>query len=124
MSTPGKITCKAMKQYSKRRPSRKPEPAKNSAGTGSKRREQTVYDGQRVLGTLIANEKSGLVLAWDPQRRFLGRFLDPRGAANAISETARTAEARKVATAEALEKLNGPVGFVSGLPAHFLGRGR
>jgi hypothetical protein len=112
-----------MKQYSKRRQSRKPEHAKNSAGTGSKRRERSVYDGQRLLGILVDNEKSGFVLAWDVQRRFLGRFQTQREAANAISEAARAAEGRKAATAEALEYVNRPnVEFVSGMPAYFLGR--
>ena len=92
--------------------------------TTIKRRERTVYDGQRFLGTFIANEKSGLVLAWDPQRRFLGRFHCPLEAARAIGNAARAAKARKVATAEALERLNKPAEFVTGLPDHFLQRRR
>jgi hypothetical protein len=110
-----------MKRYTKRRASRKPDSAENNTGTNSKRRVQCVYFGQRLLGTFVENERSGLVLAWDLQRRFLGRFRETKEAANAISEAARTAEVRKAATAQALERLNGPVGFVSGLPSHFLG---
>jgi hypothetical protein len=119
---PGKKSTKAMKQYTKRRLSRKPKIARNSAATDSKCRERYVYDGQRLLGTFIENERAGLVLAWDPLGRFLGRFRDPKEAANAISEAARAAEARKAATAKALDRLNRPVGFVTGLPSHFLGR--
>jgi hypothetical protein len=112
-----------MKAYNKRRPSRKPKTARNSSATDPSRREQSVYDGQRLLGTLIANEKSGLILAWDAQRRFLGRFRDPQEAASAISEAARIAEARQAATGQALERLNRPVvEFASGLPEHFLRR--
>jgi hypothetical protein len=112
-----------MKKYNKRRPSCKPKTARNGSASDPSRRVQSVYDGQRLLGTLIANEKSGLILAWDAQRRFLGRFPGSQEAARAISEASRVAEARKAATAEALERLNKPVvGFVSGLPAHFLGR--
>jgi hypothetical protein len=111
-----------MKNYNKRSTSRKPKNAENSAGAGSKRRERSVYDGQRLLGILVDNEKSRFVLAWDVQRRLLGRFQTQREAANAISEAARAAEARKAATAEALEYLNRPtVEFASGMPAHFLG---
>jgi len=112
-----------MKQYTKRRPSRKPKLAENGPGISSKRRERCVYDGQRLLGTVVENERSGLVLAWDSRRRFIGRFNDPREAAHAISKAARTAEERKTATAEALERLNRPdVEFASGLPEHFLRR--
>ena len=88
-------------------------------------RELSVYFGQQLLGTFVENERSGLVMAWDPKRRFLGRFRRSEEAAKAISEAAQAAEARKAATAKALERLNKPVvGFVSGLPAHFLAGGR
>jgi hypothetical protein len=112
-----------MKTYNKRRPPCKPKTARNSSATDSGRREQSVYDGQRLLGILISNEKSRFILAWDAQRRFLGRFQTQREAANAISAAARAAEVRNAATAEAFEYLNRPtVEFVTGMPAHFLGR--
>jgi hypothetical protein len=108
-----------MNGYTKRRASRKRETVKKSRDTN--RRERCVYFGQQFLGTFVENERSGLVLAWDTQRRFLGRFREPREAAHAISEAARAAEARKAATAKALEWVNRPVvDFVSGMPAHFL----
>jgi hypothetical protein len=112
-----------MKKYKKRRTSRKPALTENSPHTGSKRREQSVYFGQQLLGTFIENERSGLFLAWDSQRRFLGRFQAQREAANAISEAARAAEARRAAAAEALEYVNrATVEFASGMPEHFLWR--
>jgi hypothetical protein len=76
-------------------------------------------DGQNLLGSFIQNERSGLILAWDPRRRFLGRFHSLKEAANAISEVARSsAEVRKAATERALEYLNRPnLEFVSGLPS-------
>ena len=105
-----------MKAQIKRRLSRKPESAKSNAGT--KRRERCVYFGQQLLGTFVENERSGLVLAWNPQRRFLGRFLDSGEAARAIGEAARATESKKVATEEALERINRTdVEFASGLSA-------
>jgi hypothetical protein len=93
-----------VKAQVKRRLSRKPESAENDASTG--RRERCVYDGQRLLGTFVENERSGLVLAWDAERKPLGRFGDARAAADAISDAARAVEGRKAASAEALEWLN------------------
>jgi hypothetical protein len=100
----------------KRRPSRKSDSVENNAGTN--RRERCVYDGQNLLGSFIQNERSGLNLAWDPRRRFFGRFRSLKEAANAISEVASSAEAWKAATEKALEHLNrSNPEFVSGLPS-------
>jgi hypothetical protein len=91
-------------------------PSVRAVHGGTKRRERTLYDGQQLLGTFVENERSGFVLAWDAQRKLLGRFRDAKAAANAISEAVWAAEARKAATQEALDRLNGPAEFKSGLP--------
>jgi hypothetical protein len=116
----------AMKQYKKTRPSRKPKLAKKCAAAGNSRGEPlAVYDGQRLLGTFIEDEKLGVVLAWNAERKLLGRFGDAKAAANAISEVARAVEGRKAASAEVLEWLNRPgPEFASGLPDDLVGGGR
>jgi hypothetical protein len=112
-----------MKHYSNRRTSGKPDSAENNAGI--KRRERCVCFGRRLLGTFIENERSGLVLAWDRQRRLLGRFQNQREAVNAIGEAAWAAEERQARTAEALDWINRPdVEFVSGLSVDLVGGGR
>ncbi len=111
-----------MSKYTKRRASRKQKSAK-SAPIASRREPLAVYDGQRLLGTFIDDEKSGVVLAWNAERKLLGRFGDAEEAADAISDAAQATDARKSATREALERLAQPVGFASGLPSHFLDNG-
>jgi hypothetical protein len=104
-----------------RRSSRK----RNSAPVASQRDPLAVYDGQRLLGMFLDDEKSGDVLAWDAERKLLGRFGSSKAAANAISETAIAVDRRKAATREALERLNRPdVDFASGLPADLVGGGK
>jgi hypothetical protein len=106
-----------MKQYTKRRPSRK----QKSASVASQREPLAVYDGQELLGTFIDDEKSGVVLAWNAGRKLLGRFGNAKEAADAISDAARATDVRKSASRDALERLNKPVvEFVSGLPDRFL----
>jgi hypothetical protein len=88
-----------------------------SVPIASKREPLAVYDGQRLLGTFSENGKTSLVWAWDAQRRLLGRFRDPKEAANAISGAAQAADSRKAASVEALEWLNRPhPDFKSGWP--------
>jgi hypothetical protein len=115
-----------MVAYNKNRTARKPKTAENSASAGSKRRDPlAVYDGQRLLGTLIENEKIGLVLAWDAERKLLGRFCNAKAAADSISASVQAADARKAATQDALEQINrAEVEFASGLPADLVGGGR
>jgi hypothetical protein len=113
-----------MTKYTKRRPSRKQKFAK-SAPIASRRDPLAVYDGQTLLGTFIDDEKSGVVLAWNVERKLLGRFCDSKAAADAISDAARVAETKKAATAEALERLNRPEPeFATGLPDDLVGGGR
>jgi hypothetical protein len=96
-----------MSEYTKRRASRKQKSAK-SASIDTKREPLAVYDGQRLLGTFLNDEKSGLVLAWDAEHKLLGRFRDQKEAADAISDAARAVDGRKAALAETLEWLNRP----------------
>src|SRR5579864_6830105 len=93
------------KKYTKNRAARKRQPVENRAGAVTKRRRYAAYDGQRLLGTFILNERTGIALAWDSERRFIGRFTGYEEAARGIGGTqsiARpNAEARKAAVAEA-----------------------
>jgi hypothetical protein len=86
----------------------------------SKRRIYTVYDGQLLLGTVIANEATKTTLAWDAERRFVGRFENFKLAAAAISK----AHQAKASAAEARRRLSEPARFVSVLPDSFRGRSR
>jgi hypothetical protein len=115
-----------MKKYTKRRPSRKQKLDENSVAIGNSRREPlAVYYGQRLLGSFVENERSGFVLAWDAQHKRLGRFGNAEAAADAISDAARAADAKKAATRKTLERLNRPdPEFASGLPADLVGGGR
>jgi|SRR5882672_3664792 len=111
-----KSRVKQVSDYTKRRPARKQKSAK-SAPIASRREPLAVCNGQRLLGTLLEDEKSGLVLAWDAAHKRLGRFRDQKEAADAISDAARAADERKAASAEALEWLNRPhPEFKSGWP--------
>jgi hypothetical protein len=112
-----------MKQYSKRRLSRKPLPVKKSSSITSKRRVRPVSDGQCLLGSIAENKRTCLFLARDAQGRRLGQFQNQQEAENAIGEAAHAAEARKAATAAALAWVNRPnVEWMSGLPGHSIGR--
>jgi hypothetical protein len=75
-----------------------------------------VYYGQKLLGTFIDDEKSGVVLAWNAERKLLGRFRNEKEAADVISAAVRAGDEWKAARQEALDRLNGPVEFKSGLP--------
>lgn len=85
---------------------------------GSSRRLYAVYDGRELLGTFVLNGATGVALAWDPERAFIGRFAGFTAAARGIGKT----HGKKAAAAEARRRLSEPVSFASGLPAHFLGR--
>jgi hypothetical protein len=73
-----------MAKYTKSRAARKHQPVENRAGAVSKRRRYAAYDGQRLLGTFILNERTGIALAWDSERRFIGRFTGYQEAARGI----------------------------------------
>jgi hypothetical protein len=76
-----------------------------------------VYDGTRALGE-IEDYGHGDVRAWvgvGDERKAIGTYPDRKAAMRGISEAVQ-----KKGTAEALAKLAEPVGFVSGLPSHFL----
>jgi hypothetical protein len=119
----GQNSESAMKQYTKPHPISKRKSPKISP-VNSQREPLSVYDGQRLLGTCLEDEKSGLVLAWDAERRLIGRFGNVRAAADAISKAALAVEEREAQTAKALDWLNRPiVEFASGMPEHFR-RGR
>jgi hypothetical protein len=114
-----------MATYTKRKPTRKRRLVENHVSAGSKRRLYAVYDGRRLLGTFILNERTGIAFAWTPERRFIGRFAGyveaSRGIGDAQSTARPSIDARKAATAEARRRLLEPVGFASGLPDTFRG---
>ena len=113
-----------MKLYTEHHLPRKRKSAK-SAAVNSKREPLAVYDGQHLLGTFIEDEKSGGVLAWNADRKLLGRFGNAKAAAHAISEAGQAVEDGEAATREALEWLNRPEPeFASGLPDELGGAGR
>jgi hypothetical protein len=75
----------------------------------SKRHSYAVYIGRQLLGRIVLNEATNLALAWDPARRFLGRFEGRKNAESAIEQ------------AEIRRRLDDPrPAFVTGLPEHFL----
>lgn len=84
-----------------------------------------VYYGMRALGE-IEDHGSGDVRAWvgtGSDRVALGTYPDRRTAMRAVSAADRGERtvppadlAAKTVTEKAFERLNGPVGFVSGLP--------
>jgi hypothetical protein len=107
-----------MSEYTKKSAVRKRKKAAESVPVNLKREPLAVYDGQLLIGTFVEDETSGLVLAWDVDRKLLGRFSDAKAAANAISEVALAAGAQKAATQEALERINRPdPEFKSGWPS-------
>jgi hypothetical protein len=114
-----------MATYTKRKPTRKRRLVENHASADSKRRLYAVYDGQSLLGTFILNERSGLALAWDSDRRFIGRFVGYLAAARGVGSIQSTAklgvDARKAAATEARRQLLEPAEFASGLPDSFRG---
>jgi hypothetical protein len=114
-----------MSRYTKKKPPRKRGLVENHASGGSKRRSYAVYDGQRLLGTFIVNERTGVALAWDSERRFVGRFAGYQAAARGIGSTQSIAkpgtDAKNAAATEARRRLLEPVGFASGLPDAFRG---
>jgi hypothetical protein len=77
----------------------------------SKRRSYSVYIGRQLLGRVVLNQATNLALAWDPARRFLGRFEGSKAASIAIGQAA------------VRRRLDDPhPEFVTGLPEHFLRR--
>jgi len=94
------------------------EPVESYTGA---RRAYAVYDGRERLGRFIFNERTQQALAWDASRRFIGRFGSFKAAARAIGAAAVTERH----AADARRRLNDPSPpFVTGLPEHFLRRGR
>jgi hypothetical protein len=85
-------------------------------------REYAIYDGQNCIGSFVVDQKTGKAKAFNAAGRLLGEFPGYDAAREAVSKAHCAAIARKAATAEALERLAEPVGFISGLSAHFLGR--
>jgi hypothetical protein len=95
-------------------------PVENRADA-STRRDYSVYDGRVLLGTFVWNERTQQALAWNAARRFVGRFGSFKAAARAIGRAAITERQ----AAEARRRLADPhPPFATGLPEHFLGRGR
>lgn len=93
------------------------------AGVGPKRREQSVFDGATLLGTIAENKRFGFFRAWDARGRRVGRFQTKPDAENALAAAARAAEAREAATAAALAWVNrSNPKWVSGLPGPLVGR--
>jgi hypothetical protein len=84
------------------------------------RREYFSYDGTTFIGRITTDEKTGKAKAFNAAGRSLGKFAGYDAARKAVSEAYLDVTARKASTAEALKRLAEPVGFVSGLPSHFL----
>jgi len=88
------------------------------------RREYFPYDGTTCIGRIVLDDKTGHAKAFDAAGKVLGNFPSYDAARHAINEAHdRSVERRKARTAEALRRLEEPVGFVSGLPAS-LGGGK
>jgi hypothetical protein len=100
-----------MSRYTKR-PSRRNTKAVENKGI-SFRRKLFVYSGRQLLGVFVLNERTGVALAWDHERHFIGRFAGFKAAASAIGRTHQT----RASKAEARRKLLEPARFASGLPA-------
>jgi hypothetical protein len=113
-----------MAKYTKPRTTRKRKPVEKRTSADSRRCRYAVYDGQRLLGTFILNERTGLALAWDSDRRFIGFREAARGIGSAESSARPDIDARKAAATEARRRLLEPAGFASGLPDEFRGVGR
>jgi hypothetical protein len=107
-----------MSKYPKRQAAFKCQPVENCEPR--KRRRYEVYNGQEMLGSFVLNERTGVALAWDSERRFIGRSAGFKEAAAAISRAYRS----KASAAEARQRLSEPVPFASGLSARFLGHQR
>jgi hypothetical protein len=81
-------------------------------------REYAAYDGQTCIGRIVLDDKTGHTKAFDAAGKVLGKFSTYDAARAAINEAYDDGVARRKArTAEALRRLEEPVGFVSGLPA-------
>jgi hypothetical protein len=88
----------------------------------TKRREYWVYDGQTVIGHFIVDDKTGTAKAFNAAGRMLGNFSGYDTARKAVNDAYSDAQARKAATAKALEYINRPdIEFASGLPVDLVG---
>jgi hypothetical protein len=112
-----------MAKYTKTRAKRKHQPVENRADDFRSRRRYDVYDGRDLLGVFVLNERTGDALAWNSERRFIGRFAGFKAAGRGISLAATETGSKKASAAEARRRLLEPARFASGLPSAWGPRG-
>jgi hypothetical protein len=85
--------------------------------------EYFVYDGRVFVGRVTMKGETGEARAFDAKGKSLGKFASPRDASRAVSAVHNAAVGVPPARAEAARRrLLEPVGFVSGLPDHFIAK--